>query len=585
MLIGYFIRQKLETQKEYNLPCELDWKEVTVGKSLIIFSADKKVSYILKDDLFVLVDGYVLTEEKTDGKDYAAEVYNLFKKYRHDFLKHVSGKYSIVICDGSQGVLSLICDRFSEKKTCYSVNGDMVAFGSKTLLVAKLSEHENISPRALGMYFAYNYICAPYTIFAEVYKVCPGRYMLIGDGEPKEKVYWNPSLVKAEDIISEKTPESMVSEAITNSLNQKMDALSIKKPALFLSGGLDSSVLCKIMSESGMDVTAYSAKFLDGGEKQDESSTAKTIADHYGVPHKIVAINAEELKDRVVVLLQESDEPMANRTYSISSILMEHAKEECDAIVTGDGGDELFFGYPQYQRLSQAQSLYKVLNPVSKVVPDKVLKHVLPGKANSVLYNSKHFPPAQLFSYNSVQVAIKAVIGCPEDLNYTIPSSLVNEKWYLKKNYIDLYFGTQAAIRKWNDNAEGYGLIHFSPILNESVLAVSKSLSTKMLFDKNHNKIVLRNIINRDIPEVSKLPKHGFDVPVKCWLKDAFKEKLEYFVSQDYIEKQGLFDPQVISDIYSHFKKDEVDYTNNADTFIWDYYAFQCWYSSFRGIV
>jgi len=578
MLLGVISRNQIS---ETNDNCREDARRIINTNCFhISFEGDKDVDYYYNGEVFFLIDGYIISDcvARTRDIEILAELY---EKKGIELVQNISGKYCIVICDDRKKTIYFVSDRFGERKISYSLADGKLYFGRNTQCVAKKSGNTNIRSQSLGMYFSYNYICSPNTVFENVYKGFPGHYVKFCDGKIEDIPYWTPEAPRYSTIGYSNYEHAIVDE-IWNSLRGRFEKTNCRKPALFLSGGIDSTVLCKILSENHVPTIAYTARFLGGTKNQDESETAKQISSYYGISHRIIDIDPEQLREHVLAVLKSADEPMANRTYATAAILMENAVSECDCVVTGDGGDELFMGYPQYQRLDQAQRINTLLAPLQFTLSEKVLHKILPQKVVSILYNSKHFPPEQLFSYNSVMIAQRAVLNCQQDLSYKVPERLMDKRWYSRKNYIDLVYGTQAAIRKWNDNADVAGLYHFSPILDEKVVGIAKSIPIRFLMDKKNNKILMRDIISKDIPEISRLPKHGFDVPVIQWLHSAFKEELDYYTSKSYIERQGLFDYEAINKLKKQFESGSVDYTNNADTFMWDYYAFQCWYSNWE---
>lgn len=580
MLLGVISKKQISNMDDRRE--RQGWNSVSTNCYHISFEGVNDVDFCYSGEVFILIDGYIISDSAYGMRD-VEKLASLYEKYGIDLLQSISGKYSIIICDDRNKTIYIAVDRFGERKISYSITEGRIFFGSKTQSVAKESGNTTISAGSLGMYFSYNYICAPNTIFENVYKVFPGHYIRTNDGKIEDLSYWTPRS-SVSSTTDHNDYEHAVVTAIWNSLKLKLERTKCVKPALFLSGGIDSTVLCKILSQNDVPTIAYTARFLGGTKKQDESETAQLISSYYRVPHKIIDIDPERLRERVLDALKSADEPMANRTYATTSILMETAITKCDCIVTGDGGDELFMGYPQYQRLDQAQKINTLLSPMQCVLSEEALQKILPQKVYSILYNSKHFPPEQLFSYNAVMIAQRAVLNCQQDLSYSIPSQLQKERWYKRKNYIDLVYGTQAAIRKWNDNAVAMGLYHFSPILDENLVEVAKSIPISFLMDKRNNKILMRNIISKDIPEISRLPKHGFDVPVIQWLHNAFKDELDHYTSKSFIDSQGLFDYGTILKLKEQFESGSVDYTNNADTFMWDYYAFQCWYSTWEKV-
>lgn len=564
-------------------------EEYFSGKNIVVFRMDDSTSFFSCDAGMSVVEGVlynsadICTElEIPVSSPISFIILSAYRKWGKSIFSYIDGKFSFVLIDYVSGTIISAIDRFGEQKLCYCHFEDEVAFSTSSKLLAEIENKREISNEALGMYFAHNYICAPYTIYKNIFKLAPGEYTLL-ESELQVSVYkyWRVQDFFKQPVRTKSSLEEVQKEIIDvlkNNIWKRWNAGEFGTAALFLSGGIDSAVLCGVISEmKDIPLIAYTASFKNVGKGYDESDAARLVAETYGVRHEVIEIDPNMLCDDVCSVLRTTDEPMANRTYSVASLLMKVASEKCGCIFTGDGGDEIFLGYPQYQRLCKAQNIYRVCSPFRKILLSSILRKFLPGKLVTILESGSMDSPEQMFSYNAVKTAKKAVLEVNNSLVYPA-QDIECKKWFIKKNSIDLYHGTQAAIRKWNDIALKNEMIHYSPLLDSSIIRKANSIPQRYKMRGKHNKVILRDIIDKSIPAVGKLPKHGFNVPVAEWIRGPFRDIFEEITSEEFLKGQGLFDVKEIKKLKQIFLDGKSNYENDAVTFMWSYFAFQVWY-------
>ncbi len=572
---------------------EVNFTRIFVEKEAYLdIHYDSDASFYYDKYGFIIVEGIIYNKVKLckavglkTSIGYGELIYSLSHKLgAHETFRRLDGKFAIVLFSKDNGELFLAVDRFGEKKLSYSLKNDIFWFSTSSSAIARSSKQGKIDRNALGMYFVHNYICAPFTIFENIKKVSPGENVQFGrQGIIQQNLYFDVTDIylneKVELSMKLGTAEANVEEALKSSVKKRLRMMEGGHTALFLSGGIDSCLLGKVLSE--MDeapITAYTASFVEGAGKYDESQAAKIIASHYGLEHKVVPIEGELIKRSVDWILGGADEPMANKTYPIIAWLMQSADADLKCVFTGDGGDELFWGYPLYQRINRMQMLYMFTYPFSRIISKS--ERILPEKLSNVYSALREFPPEQFLQYNTAH-SIKGVIK-KTDIDFSYPDmNKVSSRWFKGKNMIDLYYGTQAAIRKWNDLASANGMIHFSPMLDVSVVSVSAKLKDKFKIKRNDNKVILRKMVSRDIQEIGNLPKHGFGVPVSEWLKGSFRERLDYYTDKTFVDKQNLFDFDMLTHMKERFLNGTSNYIYNTVAFMWDYFVFQIWYEAF----
>ena len=272
-------------------------------------------------------------------------IVHLYEEYGLDFVQHLQGMFSIAIWDGPRNRLVLARDRLGKKTLYWRLADGRLTYGSEMkALLADASCEREVDRAALAHYLQYQYVPSPMAILQGVQKLPPASILVWEGGEPRIERYWAPDF--------RTRPARSLQEDVEEALGLLREAVRIRLRSdvplgVFLSGGIDSSVVAALMTEqAGKPVTAFSIGFDDVA--YDELPYARQIARHLHAEHvtEIVRIDALEL---LPVLAYHFDEPFADSsalpTYRVARL----AGSMLKVVLTGDGGDEAFGGYDRYR--------------------------------------------------------------------------------------------------------------------------------------------------------------------------------------------------------------------------------------------
>lgn len=554
----------------------------------IVASLDNTTSVASSQDTIVISSGILYEDlnESNPQLSFSERVLNDYDKEKLS-LNNYSGKFSIVIIDKTARKVILAIDKFSESKLCYSRRGALLYFSTSAKTIAKLRNDYSLSMEAVGMFFSHNYICAPLTIFEGIKKVSPGTVVSLIENSCEITKYYDVFSIinkrgKSEKMSFEESV-NFVQEALSRSINKRLGMIDNCQPALLLSGGIDSTLLCDFLKKTGIDFKAFSASVVDAGRNNlDESDAAKIIAKHFQVPHEVIKVDPLELRDSIINDMASTDEPMSNKTYGVASRMIKYAaSQRSNCIFSGDGGDELFLGYPWYQRVDKAQKLFGFLGAFRFIFDNKLASYFMPSKLNDLLYVAQKAPKGQLLTVNQVEETNRLLNSQDINLYYTADDIPV-DRWFKVKNLIDLYYGTQAAIRKWNDISFNNGILHLSPMLDEEMINAVSEIPIQYLMSENNNKIILRKMVGYELPDISKLPKHGFDIPMANWIRTAFRNRLEEITDNNFVRNQGVFVETELERIKQSFLLGKNSFRLDSETFMCNYFVFQNWLESIK---
>jgi asparagine synthase (glutamine-hydrolysing) len=266
-----------------------------------------------------------------------------YEEWGESVLSHLRGMFAFAIWDSTRKKLFLARDRFGKKPLFYAQVDGVFWFASelKAMLQYEFFPRE-MDESLLGYYFTYLYIPSPWTIFKAARKLQPGHYLTLQRGVVEVKEYWDLSFTPKDESIGEDSAADMVYRLLLESV--KVRLRSDVPLGAFLSGGIDSSVVVSLMKRAGMaDVKTFSIGFHEA--YYNETRDAREVAEFIGTDH------TERWAEPDVVsllpkLVWHFDEPFGDSSMIPTYLVAEETRKDVTVALTGDGGDEIFVGYP-----------------------------------------------------------------------------------------------------------------------------------------------------------------------------------------------------------------------------------------------
>lgn len=275
-------------------------------------------------------------------------------------LERLEGMYAFALHDVIRDELLLARDPLGMKPLYLSRQPFGVAFASEIkALLPMLPSAAAVSPIPLVQYFENQHSLGKETVFEGVERVRPGEAVLLGQGVEKRRwFHWRLNRVAPTapaDPVGEL--DSLMETVFTQ--HQRSDV----PIGLFLSGGVDSTVLLGLMRRYGVeDINTFSLGF-PGSSVGDELETATRLAKHFGARHHVITPDADALLERFVHTIWAADELMRDWANLPTSLLAEQASSQLKVVFSGEGGDEVFAGYGRYRSSNSERWLKRVFYP------------------------------------------------------------------------------------------------------------------------------------------------------------------------------------------------------------------------------
>lgn len=268
-------------------------------------------------------------------------VLNGLSKYGLSFIEKLVGQFSIFFINFNTSEFYLIRDRLGQKPLFFNFSNEQITFGTNLKSLIFFQSHIEIDEKSLIDYIEFGVVPAPNTLFKNIKKVMPGEVyignFLDSNITLTNKSYWKPEKYISNKFFSKKYFLSLLHDSIEIRSKADVDISS------FLSGGLDSTYIAKILKTNSNFINSFTVSFNDS--KYDESVWAKEVIHKYQLNSKIIEFDTSNLGFEIMEAINSLDEPYSDPSIIPSYIISKKISEDFKVAISGDGGDELFFGY------------------------------------------------------------------------------------------------------------------------------------------------------------------------------------------------------------------------------------------------
>ena len=512
-----------------------------------------------------------------------------YDRWGLDFLEHLDGMFALALWDGERRSLVLARDRLGEKPLFWTVTDDLLIFGSElSAILAHPAVVPALDPAALSAYLTLEYVPAPASIVRGVHKLEPGHVLVLEDGRVETHAYWTLRPRVAEPVPAYEDAVALLRAKLEAAVRSRL--VSDVPLGVFLSGGLDSSAIAALAARAGA-LETFSIGFSE--RSFDESSHARTVAEHIGSHHHARQVTAAEMPDLVPGLGALLDEPTGDASIIPTMALSRFAREHVTVALGGDGGDELFAGYPMHQAhrvAPYARALpaiaRKALGGAVAALPVSHENFALRFKALTFLRGAGVPAPDNHATWMaSFTAAEKHALLLPEMRAAGPDPALeaVREAWrgsegappLARAAHLDaLTYLPNDILAKVDRASMAVALEVRAPYLARDVVEFAFSLPDAYRMRGLTGKRILRDAV-RDLVPASILdrPKKGFGMPVAAWLTGPLRPLLHDVLSPDAVRAAGLFDPAAVGRLITEHEDGRADHRKP----LWTLLVFELW--------
>lgn len=463
-------------------------------------------------------------------------------------LPRLRGMFAIGLWDAARRTLFLVRDRLGVKPLLYSIRGGRLAFAS-TARALQRAGTADVDPTALAEYLEYGYVTDDRSIYDGVSKVPAATVLEWRDGEARMRTYWHPPARMDfagtfDDAVDE--TRRLLLQAVERRLQADVPVGAL------LSGGIDSSLVCWGMRELGADITAFTA--ATPGDPVDESADARRTALDLGLRHRVLDLSHEELPD-AEELVQAYGEPFACSSALGMLRLSKAVKSSATVLLVGDGGDDVFLGYPGYLHFLYAQRLAG-LAPAPAAALWRAFRPADPG--TGALRRARHF-------LDYAVGGLGAVTRAPDGFPWLERKGIVGERLRgacitrrlipesresARRLLIDFleYERHGRFVGEYMTKVDGatmhYALEARAPFLDADLCELARTLPFEIRLRGGQLKAVLRELARRVLGErVARGRKRGFGIPAERWMLGPWRPKVDDAFRHSVLAEHGWIEP------------------------------------------
>lgn len=523
--------------------CDLAMRRLSIidlsGGNQPVYNEDKTVCVFMNGEIYnykslkndLLEKGHVFyTQSDTEV------LAHLYEEYGTALSTRLKGMFTFCIYDVRNSKFVLSRDRFGEKPLYYHYQNQVFSFSSE---MASLLQHIAI-PRVLDQevlkyYLAGAYVPDPFTLLKNIYTLPPGHNLVVDHSGVEIKPYFEIDYTHTGKKIGDVNEAvAYISPILKTAVNRQQ--VSDVPIGAFLSGGIDSSTICALLQEgSSKSIDTFTVKFEESS--YDESKIAKEVAQRIGSNHhEVVVPNNEFTEDMFWEIIDHVGLPFPDSSaipvYFISKEIRKYVK----VALSGDGGDEIFAGYPD---LSWWRKISKI-TPYSKVIRKTMLSvlqsNLLPLPSNKVRQGIRGIR-ASLKGEKSISIEIHRMFFdeeiqdmWPEEKNFDLPQFTTTPKGYNSWSNLRKAMYYRIKHKMVNDMlikvdrmSMANSLEVRAPFLDVDLFEASLQLEDHLLLDGKIGKKIIREVMKTKLPEsVFNHPKRGFSIPLHKYQNEAY---------------------------------------------------------------
>lgn len=545
------------------------------GSLVLLFNGEIYNYQELREEL--IRAGHVFTT-KTDSET----ILHGYEEYGKKILDRLRGMFAFIIWNKNTKELFGARDIFGIKPFYYYKKGKEFMFGSE---IKSFLSHPNFEKELdedmIPLYLSYEYSPDERTIFKNVFKLPGAHCFTYKNGELKVERYYKIEY-KIEDDKSLEYWEDAITKEFTESVS--MHQIADVEVGCFLSSGVDSSYVVKEISKGTKKVKTFSVGYEE--EKYSELPYAQDFSSVIGVPNIANKVSADEFFDAVPEIQYYMDEPLPNPSEIPLYFLAKNARRYVKVVLSGEGADELFGGYPMYLAGGHFDHYsHKVPRPVRKVL-GTVAKHCPNFKGKNFLVRGAMEPYQRFMRANYVfqsaerQKFLKRPIASkvPEEYSKRYFDEVSNLDEPTQLQYVDMHTWMIYDILLKADRMSMANSLELRvPFLDKKMLELSTRIPSRYRAANETTKIALRGAAIKQLPErTANKKKLGFPVPLNDWLReDKYYNKVKAAFQSDIAEK--FF---VTSELMKLLDDHKSGKALNMQK-IWSFYTFILWYEQF----
>jgi asparagine synthase (glutamine-hydrolysing) len=563
------------------------------------FNEDHSVAVILNGEIYNYRE--VRADLETRGHSFRSEsdtevLPHLYEEYGSDMVQHLNGMFAFALWDDRRRRLFIARDRFGEKPLYWGVFDNTLLFASEPkVLLAHPSVRPNLNLNALRQYLSFDYVPAPLSIYEGISKLPAAHTLTLEDGKIKVERYWKLSYQTRQPVPSVNEAAEQLRELLADAVRMRM--VSDVPLGVLLSGGIDSSLVTALaVRASSETVKTFSISFAEASF--DESQYARAVAKFLGTDHHEERFSASLAANLVGEIGAWMDEPISDPSLVPTYLLSRFTRKHVTVALGGDGGDEIFAGYPMYFGHHMARAYLSLpgflrrglVEPIVNLLPVKTRNLSFDYRARRFITASHYdevarhhvwfgsFTPddtEQLMTEDAKRASESDIYRDARRLFAECDSNSITE---CMQSLDAQFYLAEDILTKVDRASMAVSLEVRAPYLDPRVAEFAASLPARYKLHGYTSKYILKKAAKGLVPPfVWRRGKKGFGVPVAKWLKHELRPLAHDLLSPERLRRNGLFNPEYVAKLQDEHERGIA----NHRKLLWTLLSFELWRESF----
>ena len=499
-------------------------------------------------------------------------IVHLYEEFGEACVEKLRGMFAFAIWDEVKRTLFLARDRIGIKPLYYFLSDRFIDFASEIkAILADPEVKPEIVPAMIDRVLSFNYLPGEDTLLKNVRKLAPGTCMLLKDGVPQHRQYWDLRVERSAISLSE--AERQLTSLLDESVQLHM--ISDVPVGFLLSGGLDSTAMLSLArGKTDSPLSSFTVGF-DDSSVTDERPYARLAAKRYGTDHHEITISSKEFAKFLPEYVWHMEEPICEPPAVALFYISQVARNFVKVLISGEGGDEAFAGYQGYRNLLWLERLKSLLGPSRGVVSTTLLQLNAIFRSEKI---SKYAPlltlplestyfsgtsnPLSFFNRQSQEIYTKQFSGSIDKrqtaevvtryFNGTEAQDVVNRLLYVDtKTWLP-----HDLLLKADKMTMANSIELRVPFLDHKLLEFAASLPGNYKVRGFTTKYIAKKVLSDKVPrEILKRRKTGFPVPYASWLRNDLKDWLHDILLEQKTIERGYFKKKGVEDLLCENQK------------------------------
>ena len=514
-------------------------------------------------------------------------ILELYRQKGIESLQSLNGMFAFAVWDKRDQSFLLARDRVGIKPLFYTQTENGIVFGSEIKsILEEIGGGNQVNRKLIDSYMSVGYCPTNETLFKGIYKLEPGHYLAIKDGKVTMKAYWdmefNKSEDKGENYYIDKT-QTLFEDAVNLQLRSDVPL------GVFLSGGIDSSAVVAMMRKLKVkDIKTFSVAW-DYGDNFNETKYSRAVSNQFETDHTEYFMTAEDFKAFLPDYIRHMDEPVTEAAAISLYYLAKKTKEKVTVVLSGEGADEVFGGYPIYKYMHIVEQYKKVpalirenlLNPILRKMGTKWAKYAdLSEVSIEESYSGVSFYEAQQKNKLYTRAfASEVELATSSDLLKPYYDKTEGDDLQTRMQYLDVKtWLVDDLLIKADRMSMAASLELRVPFLDHRFLEFAATMPSKYRFKGYENKYILKKAMEPYLDkEILYRKKQGFPTPLSIMFQGELSEYVASIIDCDKAHARGYFEPEVVKTLLAEHKNGEHDHHR----VLWQLLVLELWHREF----